>query len=114
LVTELVAEHPADFGLSVAWERVVDQVERQRSLVSATVLIDVTLLPVLRTQFGRHCVTEGTHQDGRPRAVLAVPMARSIAEQLAGWGALVEVVEPESVRNELARIGSELAERYRN
>jgi predicted DNA-binding transcriptional regulator YafY len=114
LVTELVAEHPADFGLSVAWERVVDQVERQRSLVSATVLIDVTLLPVLVSALSNAVPPELGAQDGRPRAVLAVPMARSIAEQLAGWGALVEVVEPESVRNELARIGSELAERYRN
>jgi hypothetical protein len=35
-----------------------------------------------------------------------------IAQRLAGWGALVEVVELASVRAELARIGSELAERY--
>ena len=35
-------------------------------------------------------------------------------EQLAGWGALVEVVEPESVQAELARIGSELTSRYGN
>ena len=39
-------------------------------------------------------------------------MARSIAEQLAGWGAAVEVLEPEAVRAELARIGAELASTY--
>jgi len=38
--------------------------------------------------------------------------ALSIAEQLAGWGGRVEVVEPEAVRALLARLGSELVERY--
>jgi hypothetical protein len=36
----------------------------------------------------------------------------SIAQELAGWGALVEVLEPDSVKAELARLGSELVERY--
>jgi hypothetical protein len=35
-----------------------------------------------------------------------------IAQQLAGWGGLVEVVGPEAVQAELARIGSELTGRY--
>jgi predicted DNA-binding transcriptional regulator YafY len=39
-------------------------------------------------------------------------MARSIAEQLAGWGKAVEVLEPEEVRDELARIGAELVRSY--
>lgn len=39
-------------------------------------------------------------------------MALSIAETLAGWGAAVEVVEPDSVKTELTRLGSELVERY--
>jgi predicted DNA-binding transcriptional regulator YafY len=35
-----------------------------------------------------------------------------IARHLAGWGAMIEVVEPRSVQAELARIGAELASRY--
>ena len=35
-----------------------------------------------------------------------------IAQHLAGWGALVEVLEPESVQVELARLGAELVRRY--
>jgi predicted DNA-binding transcriptional regulator YafY len=75
------------------------------------VLIDARFLPVLRSHFGRHCEVIA-QDDGRVRARVAAHMARSIAEQLAGWGAMVEVVEPESVRAELARIGLELTERY--
>ncbi|WP_193311491.1 WCX domain-containing protein [Georgenia satyanarayanai] len=39
-------------------------------------------------------------------------LSLSTAEQLAGWGAAVEVIEPETVRRELARLGSGLVERY--
>jgi hypothetical protein len=35
-----------------------------------------------------------------------------IARNLAGWGAMIEVVGPRSVQAELARIGAELAGRY--
>jgi hypothetical protein len=34
------------------------------------------------------------------------------AKDQQGWGGLIEVVEPESVRAELGRIGAELIERY--
>ncbi|GAA2905507.1 WYL domain-containing protein [Streptosporangium fragile] len=110
-VTDLPAERPDDFDLSVEWARVVAEMEQRRSLVSATVLIDARFLPVLRSHFGRHCEVVA-QDDGRVRARVAAHTARSIAEQLAGWGATVEVVEPEPVRAELARIGLELTERY--
>jgi predicted DNA-binding transcriptional regulator YafY len=112
VVTDLAAERPADFELSAVWERVVDEVEQRRSLVSATVLIDARILPVLHTQFGRHCDVDSPVEDGRVRARLAAPTPLMIAQHLAGWGALVEVEESTPVRAELARIGSELAERY--
>jgi predicted DNA-binding transcriptional regulator YafY len=111
-VTALAAERPAGFELSREWARVVDEVEQQRSLLSATVLISARLLPVLRGHFGRHCEPMNTLDDGRVRVRVAAPMAVSIAEKIAGWGATVEVIEPQSVRAELARLGSELVERY--
>ncbi|MEV0619074.1 WYL domain-containing protein [Nonomuraea sp. NPDC050404] len=112
VVTEAEFERPGDFELSRAWERVVAEMERRRSTVSATVLISVRLLPILRDHFGRHCETLGETADGRVRARVAAPMALTIAEQLAGWGARVEVEEPDEVRAELARIGAELLARY--
>ena len=111
-VTDAVAERPTDFDLPREWERVVDEVEQRRSLLSATVLIATHLLPVLRQQFGRHCEPLETRDDGRVRVRVAAPMAVSIAEQIAGWGATVEVLEPDSVKVELGRIGSELVQRY--
>ncbi|MGW4395660.1 helix-turn-helix transcriptional regulator [Amycolatopsis nivea] len=109
--TDLPSQRPDDFDLREQWARVVEEMEQRRSLVSATVLVDARYLSVLRSHFGRHCEVLG-EQDGRVQVKVAAHWVRSIAEQLAGWGDLVEVVEPDSVRAELARIGRELTARY--
>lgn len=112
VMTEVPFERPADFDLSEAWDEVVDEVERRRSLASATLLVEARYVPVLRVQFGRHCAVVGPEGEDRVRVTVAAPTARDIARHLAGWGALVEVVDPASVRVELERIGSELTARY--
>lgn len=110
--TDRPAERPDDFTLATAWEQVAGEVERRRSRTWATVLIEAGYVPVLRDHFGRHCHTEGELDGGRVRVRLAAPTPLDIARNLAGWGTTVEVVEPESVQAELARIGTELAGRY--
>jgi predicted DNA-binding transcriptional regulator YafY len=106
------ADHPDDFTLAAAWQQVVSEVEQRRSRTWATVLIEERFVPVLRAQFGRHCHTDGGPGNGRTRVRLAAPTPLDIARHLAGWGAMIEVVEPRSVQAELARIGAELAGRY--
>lgn len=111
-VTDLHVERPADFDLSQSWKRIVDEVEQRRSEVGATVLVPGRLVPVLRDQFGRHSFVEDTLDDGRALVRLAAPTPLMIAQHLAGWGVLIEVIEPASVRIELARLGAELVQRY--
>ncbi|SDM06419.1 Predicted DNA-binding transcriptional regulator YafY, contains an HTH and WYL domains [Nonomuraea maritima] len=112
VVTGETFERPAGFEPAEAWDDVVDAMERRRSALSATVLIDPRFVPILREHFGRHCQAMGTEADGRARVRVAAPDALTVAEQLAGWGGRVEVVEPAEVRAELARIGTELVERH--
>ena len=106
------AERPDDFTLAAAWQEVVGDVEERRSRTWATVLVEERYLAVLRDRFGRHCHPDGTHADGRARVRLAAPTPLDVARNLAGWGALVEVLEPVAVQSELARIGAELAGKY--
>ncbi|MBB6349762.1 helix-turn-helix transcriptional regulator [Nonomuraea muscovyensis] len=107
------AERPDDFTLAAAWQEVVGEVEQRRSRTWATVLIETRFVPVLRDHFGRHCQVEHERDEhGRARVRVGAPTPLDIARQLAGWGALVEVLEPAPVRLELARIGTELAARY--
>ncbi|HEU4539658.1 MAG TPA: YafY family protein [Jiangellaceae bacterium] len=110
--TEQPAERPDEFALATAWQQIVREVEQRRSQTWATVVIEARFVPILRDHFGRHCHSDGEHADGRARVRLAAPTSLDIARNLAGWGAMVEVVEPQSVKAELARIGAELAERY--
>lgn len=111
-VSDLPAERPDDFELSQAWEQVVDQVERRRSGLDATVLIAERHLPILQDHFGRQSEVEETLDDGRVRVRVSAPVAWMIAQQLAGWGSMIEVLGPLSVQEELARIGAELVGRY--
>jgi predicted DNA-binding transcriptional regulator YafY len=110
--TDEPAERPDDFALAAAWERVVGEVEEARSRTWATVLIEARFVPILRGHFGRHCHTEGQLDDGRARVRIAAPTPLDIARNLAGWGSRVEVLEPEAVQSELARIGRELTGLY--
>lgn len=111
-LTDTPAARPPDLDLVTVWDGVVDEVEQRRSTLRATIVAPAAVGPVLRDHWGRHGTVVDRLDDGRERWRVAAPMARSIAEQLAGWGATVEVEEPPEVRDELARIGAELVERY--
>jgi predicted DNA-binding transcriptional regulator YafY len=111
-LTDQPAARPDDFTLASAWEQVVGEVEQQRSRTWATVLIRARFVPILRDQFGRHCHADGQLDDGRVRVRIAAPTPLDLARNLAGWGAMIEVIQPPTVQAELARIGAELAGRY--
>jgi predicted DNA-binding transcriptional regulator YafY len=111
-VTGREAERPADLDLGAAWDGVVEEVEQRRSRTWATVLVDPRSAAVLRERFGRYCEVVGHDGDGRTRVRVAADTPLSLARHLAGWGALVEVVDAAPVRAELARLGAELVERY--
>ncbi|MFE6649659.1 helix-turn-helix transcriptional regulator [Nocardioides sp. NPDC057772] len=115
-VTTQEAERPEDFDLAREWQRVVAYVEGRRARVRATVLLRRRHLWVLRDHFGTYLEVVGdaspVDEEERIEVTVAAHTARSLAEQLAGWGAMIEVTGPEDVCQELARIGAELAAAY--
>ncbi|NUU19197.1 YafY family transcriptional regulator [Cellulomonas humilata] len=111
-VLDAAAVRPDDLDVAGIWESVVDEVEERRSRVTATVLTTPFHVRVLRGQFGRHVTVLGADADGRVRLEVGSHTARSVAEHLAGFGAAVEVLEPASVRAELAVLGAELVGLY--
>lgn len=110
--TEDAADRPADLELAKVWDEVVEEIERRRSLLTADVVLGRRHFGVLRDRFGRHCELVADLPGDRVRARVAAPAPIMIAQELAGWGALVEVESPDSVKAELARLGSELIARY--
>ena len=107
------AERPADFDLDREWQRISTFVDQQRSRVHATLRLPRRHLWVLRDHFGSYLDILDESDEDRVEVRVGAHSARSIAEQLAGWGATVQVVQPESVRRELAAIGAELVDSYR-
>ncbi|MEU8531137.1 MULTISPECIES: helix-turn-helix transcriptional regulator [Streptomyces] len=113
------AERPDDFALAAAWDEIVAEVEERRSGTWATVTVEARYVGVLRNRFGRHFRVDADaggeeegEEAGRVRVQVAAPTALDVARQLAGWGGLLDVLEPPAVREELARIGAELVRGY--
>jgi predicted DNA-binding transcriptional regulator YafY len=111
-LTDEPFERPPDFDLHAEWTKIVDEMERRRSGGTATVLIDPKHLHVLLDQFGRQSEILDPAPDGRARVRVTAPLPNMIAQVLAGWGAMIDVVDSQPVQAELARIGTELTARY--
>jgi predicted DNA-binding transcriptional regulator YafY len=111
-VTDTPATRPDDFELAHAWQGVIDEMEQRRSQTPATVLATARLAPALQAYFGRYAEIVGHEPDGRLRLRVAAQSTTAVAEQLAGWSRMIEVVDPPEVKAELASIGTELVTRY--
>jgi predicted DNA-binding transcriptional regulator YafY len=105
-------ERPSGLDLTAEWERVVAEVEHERAAASAVLCVESALVGYLRSRFGRHCEVLEARDDGRSRVRVAGATGTMIARELAGWGGYAQVLEPASVRDELATIGAELAALY--
>ena len=69
------------------------------------------IVPLLRTQFGQRAVVESPVDAMRSRVRVTAPTEQLLARGLAGWAEYLDVVEPASLREELARIGRVLVAR---
>jgi predicted DNA-binding transcriptional regulator YafY len=87
------AARPKGFDLARTWASTVEATEQ-------------------RERWGTDLTVLAEEEDRRVLVELAAAMPEMIAAQLAGWGARIDVIAPDAVREHLARIGAELAERY--
>jgi len=106
------AERPEGFDLAQTWASTVAAIEQSRRRVRALVRVPACALGPLRERWGTDLTVLSETEDRYVLIELAAAMPEMIAEQLAGWGAQVDVISPDEVREHLGRIGAELAERY--
>ncbi len=103
---------PDGFDLATTWSAVVATIEDRRASARAVVRLPASLRYGLQAHFGPRTTLRAELDDGRVEVEIGARSAAMIAEQLAGWGDVVEVVGPAAVRDELARIGRQLVARY--
>jgi predicted DNA-binding transcriptional regulator YafY len=106
------ADRPQGFDLARSWASTVGAVERTRRRVRALVRVPAYAVGPLRERWGGDLTVVSETEDRSVLVELSAPMPETIAEQLAGWGARIEVMGPDAVRAHLARIGAELTDRY--
>jgi hypothetical protein len=97
---------PDGFDLEATWQSTLATLDEMRAPFTAVVRADPGIVPVLRSVFGTMLTAGEASDDGRVEVEIRDRTAFMIAVRLAGFGNKVEVVGPDSVRSELARIGA--------
>jgi predicted DNA-binding transcriptional regulator YafY len=103
---------PDGFDLAEAWRLIADEVDRRRTPLVANALVASEAVGWLRFLLGNRLRIGPAGPDGRVAVQIRGHSARSLAGEIAGVGAGVEVLDPPEVRECLAGIGAELAARY--
>lgn len=103
---------PEGFDLAEAWRTVVATMDERRSEFRAVAHVDRAALGWLRGALGNRMTVGGPVDDERVAVEIGGWSAGSLAYDLAGFADHVEVVGPPEVRDELARLGARLVERY--
>jgi predicted DNA-binding transcriptional regulator YafY len=105
-------ERPEGFDLQTHWRSVVAELDERRVTFRATARVEAEAIPWLRSSLGNRLSVRGENAGDLVEIEIRSWSARSLAAELAAFGRWVEVLEPVEVRQELARIGDELSERY--
>src|SRR5262249_53358767 len=103
---------PDGFDLTEAWKLITVEVDQLRSPVRAHAAANPGVVQLLRWVFDTLVRVGPIRPDGRIDVEIAGGHVGALAGQLAGFGAGVEVFEPQELRTELASIGGELAGLY--
>jgi len=103
---------PEDFDLVEAWRSITVEIEERRAPIRARALVTAQMMPAIRWVFGNRIRIGPPVSDGRVEVELRGASTRSLAGQIAGFAAAIEVLDPKDIRDQLAEIARELADLY--
>jgi predicted DNA-binding transcriptional regulator YafY len=104
---------PEGFDLEEAWRMITDTVDaRWHGQAEARVAATPETVALLRMVFGTRVRIGPVRTDGRVDVEIGGAHDDALAGELAGFGAGLEVLEPESIRTRLAEIATELTAIY--
>jgi predicted DNA-binding transcriptional regulator YafY len=110
--TDELVVRPEGFELADAWQMITTELEHVRLPIVVRALIDQRVVSLVRYSLGSRLRIAMAIEDGRVEVEIRSHNEYSIAGELAGFGNLVEVLEPQSVRDRLAEIAGELVALY--
>ena len=103
---------PEGFDLEGAWRLISDEVEQRRTPYHARGLATPDTVATCRWVLGNRVRIGPTGPDGRVEVELRGHHLHSLAAEIAGLGAGLEILEPVELRERLAQIASDLGALY--
>ncbi|MCU1451725.1 MAG: Helix-turn-helix, type 11 domain protein, partial [Acidimicrobiales bacterium] len=103
---------PDGFVLTEAWALIAGEIEERRTPLRARALAAPDAVAICRWILGNRVRIGPAADDGRIEVELRGHNIQSLAGEIAGFGASVEVLEPQELREHLSRIGDELRNAY--
>ncbi|HEX5149681.1 MAG TPA: WYL domain-containing protein, partial [Candidatus Limnocylindrales bacterium] len=104
-LTDDPVDRPEGFDLEQTWNEIVDTLSERRAGFRATARVVADAVGWIRSAFGVRVTVGQTGGDGRVEVQLRSWSADALADELAGSGAMVEVIDPPEARAALARLG---------
>jgi predicted DNA-binding transcriptional regulator YafY len=104
---------PEGFVLAEAWSLIADEVNERRLPFRAQVLVDPKALGIVRSSLRNRLRIGGSQADGRIEAEIRGYSVEAVGGDLAGFGNMVEVVDPPELRERLIHVADELLALYR-
>lgn len=111
-LTDRPVERPEGFDLEEAWAAVGEHVRRRWNAVEVRTLVRPDAIGLAQRVLGTRLRTGTPAADGRVEVEVVGPSERGIVGELAGFGAMFEVVDPPSARAALREIAAELTGMY--
>jgi predicted DNA-binding transcriptional regulator YafY len=103
---------PVGFDLADAWRSITAEIDELRSPAKAKALCAADSLTLLRWVFRNRMLIGASRADGSVEIELRGSNHRALAGEIAGFGGLIEVLDPAGVRVLLAEIARELGALY--
>jgi predicted DNA-binding transcriptional regulator YafY len=113
--TDQPVERPDGFDLAETWAEVVAEMDQRRVASGVEALAEPDVLGPLRYHWGSSLIVHDEappRADGRVPVTIGGPSWGMVVDQLAGYGAALEVTSPVEARAHLADIGAQLIARY--
>jgi predicted DNA-binding transcriptional regulator YafY len=111
-VTDEPVVRPSGFELADAWKMITTEIERVRTPIIVRALAAPQVMGWVRYSFGTRLRIGMAVDDGRVEVEIRSHNEYSIANELAGLGNSIEVLEPPGVRSRLAVLADELTTLY--
>lgn len=111
-ITRDPVTRPEGFDLETAWQGILSASEERRRPLAVTIRADPAAVPILRFVLGTRLTERDGATAGRVELIVRGSSPRVVAGELAGFGDLLEVVDPLEVRRHLAQVADQLRRVY--